>query len=199
MKLYYSPSACSLSPHILLRELDIDFDLVKVDLQAKRTADDRDFLSINPKGCVPALELDNGEILTEGVAIVQFLADQKPEAGLLPSAGTIERARVQEMLNFIAAELHKAFTPLFKGLPEGDARNSAIAHLKKQIGHIENNLSRGQNWLANDKLSPADFYAFVVLRWAPMLGISLDEWPATAKFVSAMTDRRSVKMALSAE
>lgn len=199
MKLYYSPSACSLSPHIVLRELGSAFELVKVDLQTKRTADGRDFLTINPKGCVPTLELDSGETLTEGVAIVQYLADRSPEKGLLPPAGTIERARVQEYLNFIASELHKAFAPLFKGLPNDAAKQAAIGLLSKQIEHIEISLADGREWLAGSSFTPADVYAFVVLRWAPMLGISLENWPKVSAFVEKVAQRPSTLAAVSAE
>ena len=114
MRLYFSPGACSLSPHIVLREAGLGFDLEQVDLKAKKTKSGEDFLRINPKGQVPVLRLDNGELLTEGPAIVQYIADREPEAGLIPAAGTMERYRVLEWLNFITSELHKGFAPLFR-------------------------------------------------------------------------------------
>src|ERR1700761_8588730 len=113
MKLYYSPGACSLSPHIVARELGLSIELEKADLGSKKTASGGDFLAINPKGQVPTLVLDDGQVLTEGPVIVQYLADKKPDGGLLPAAGTMERYRVQEWLNFITSELHKGYTPLF--------------------------------------------------------------------------------------
>ena len=129
MKLYYTPGACSLSPHIVLREAGVDFELERVDLAAKTTEAGADFRAINPKGYVPALQLDDGQVLTEGAAIVQYVADSRPDARLAPPAGTLERARVQEHLNFVASELHKSFSLLFSPATSAEAKEAARAKI----------------------------------------------------------------------
>src|SRR5262249_12256969 len=136
MRLYFSPGACSLSPHIVAHELGIPLGLVKVDTSTKKLADGGDFWAVNPKGYVPALELDNGEILTEGPAIVQYLADKKPEAKLIPHTGTMERYRVQEMLGYINSEIHKTYSPLFRPTTLPEVREERIAYLRKRYGLI---------------------------------------------------------------
>ena len=136
MKLYFSPGACSLSPHIVAREAGLDIDLIKTDLKTKHTADGGDFTAINGKGYVPALQLDNGQVLTEGPAIVQYLADQKPASGLAPAAGTMERYRVQEWLNFITSEIHKGFSPLFNPDASADWKAAAKANLAKRFEFV---------------------------------------------------------------
>ncbi len=144
MKLYYAPGTCSLSPHIVLRELDLPFDLVRVDNRSKRTADGRDFLAINPKGYVAALEIDGGQVLTEGPAISQYLADLRPEAGLAPPAGSWARSQLHEWLNFISAEIHGGFGPLFnRDLPEA-ARAWWQARLEKRLEHVATALRERQ-------------------------------------------------------
>ena len=137
MKLYFSPGACSLSPHIVARELGIPLQLEKVDLKARKTASGRDFLQINPKGYVPALELDSGDVLTEGPAIVQYLADQKPEAGLAPANGTLARAHLQEMLNYISTELHKTYSPLFNPATSAETREERKEYLRKRFAYVD--------------------------------------------------------------
>jgi glutathione S-transferase len=199
MKLYYSPNACSLSPHIVLCELGMAVSLDKVDMAAKTTSDGRDFRTVNPKGQVPTLELDDGTILTEGVAIVQYLADQKPEAGLLPPAGSIGRTRVQEALNFISSEHHKAFSPLFNPTTTPEGREAATANVRSKLSILEVQLSDGRAWLAGETFSPADTYGFVVTRWAPMLGITLDPWPSIARWMEKVSARPSVTAALDEE
>jgi glutathione S-transferase len=199
MKLYYSPGACSLSVHIVLNELGMPLNLVKVDLMRKSTSEGQDFRSVNPKGQVPALALDDGTILTEGVAIVQYLADQKPEVGLLPPGGSIGRARVQEALNFVSSELHKAFSPLFNPASTPEARTIATANVISKLTIIEDQLGDGRGWLAGDTFSPADAYGFVVTRWAPMQGIPLDRWPNVIRWMDRINARPSVAAALAAE
>jgi glutathione S-transferase len=141
MKLYYSPGACSLSPNIVLREAGVAFDLERVDTSTKKTETNADFLQINPKGYVPVLRLDDGEILTEGAAIVQYVADQRPDSGLAPKAGTIERARLQEHLNFTASELHKAFGPLFSPDTSEAGKQAAVTNVERKFEHFERVLS----------------------------------------------------------
>ena len=199
MKLYFSPGACSLSPHIILRELGMEFSLDKVDLATKKTSEGRDFRDINPKGQIPTLELDDGTILTEGVAIVQYLADSKPESGLLPPVGSIERARVQETLNFISSELHKAFGPLFNPATDADARAAATANVWSKLDRLESQFADGRSWLAGNSFSPADTYGFAVTRWAPMMEIALADWPKITAWLEKVNARESVRAALSAE
>lgn len=198
MKLYYAPGTCSLSPHIVLRELDLPFDLVRVDNRSKRTADGRDFLAINPKGYVAALEIDGGQVLTEGPAISQYLADLRPEAGLAPPAGSWARSQLHEWLNFISAEIHGGFGPLFnRDLPEA-ARAWWQARLEKRLEHVATAL-RERQALVQDRYGLADIYLYAVLRWAPQLDVDLRRWPALAAFQRRVDARPAVQAALAAE
>ncbi len=199
MKLYYSPHACSLSPHIVLREIGADFDLVQVDLGTKQTSDGRDFRAVNPKGQIPALELDDGTVLTEGVAIVLHLGDTHAAAGLVPAAGTIERARVQETLNFVSSELHKAFGPLFNPATTAEGREAAKAQVAAKLDLMEAQLADGRAWLAGAGFSPADTYAFAVTRWAGFQDIALDRWPHVQAWLARVEARPAVQAALAAE
>ena len=162
MKLYYSPGACSLSPHIVLCELGLAHELEKVDLRSHTTADGGDYYAINPKGYVPALRLDDGQLLTEGPAIVQYLADLKPAAGLLPPAGTLERARVQEWLAFIGTEIHKNFSPLFRPDTSADWKAAARATLERRLAFVDQALT-GRDYLLGSLFSVADAYLFTVV------------------------------------
>jgi glutathione S-transferase len=199
MKLYYTPGACSLSPHIVLREAGLDFDLERVDLAAKKTETGADFRAVNPKGYVPALQLDDGEVLTEGAAIVQFLADRNPEAGLLPAAGTMERVRVQEQLNFVAAELHKPFGPLFSPTGSAEIKDAARAKIRQRLDDVERMLADGRPYLLGDRFTVADAYLFVVAGWAKPAEIGLDAWPHVEAFVSRVGAREAVREAMRAE
>lgn len=198
MKLYFSPGACSLSPHIVLSELGLPFDLERVDTKAKKTASGADFWSINPKGVVPVLELDNGEILTEGPAIVQYLADKKPEAGLVPAAGTFERVRVQEWLNFITSEIHKQFTPLFKPNTPDDYKPIPKDNLSKAFDLLEKRLA-GKQYLMGDTFTVADAYLFVVLNWGRFHNIDMANWPNVKAFQERVAARPKVREAMQAE
>lgn len=197
MKLYYSPGACSLSPHIVLRELGCDFALERVDTTTKKTETGQNFLSINSKGYVPALQLDNGEVLTEGAAIVQYLADARPDAGLVPAPGTIERARLQEQLNFIASELHKAFSPLFGG--KDSEKPAAIDRVALKLDQVEATLADGRPYLLGDDFTVADAYLFVVSGWTRPTGIGLDRWPNLRAHHQRIAARPNVQAALRAE
>lgn len=198
MKLYYAPDTCSLSPHILLRELDLPFTLIRVDNRAKRAADGRDFLTINPKGYVAALEVEDGQVLTEGPAISQYLADLRPEAGLAPPAGSWARSQLQEWLNFISAEIHGGFGPLFnRDLPEA-ARAWWQARLEKRLAYVAAALHARQA-LVQDRYGVADIYLYAVLRWAPQLGVDLARWPELAHFQRRIESRPAVQAALAAE
>jgi glutathione S-transferase len=198
MKLYYSPGACSLSPHIAFREAGLPVTLVKTSTKTHQLDDGTDFYSINPRGYVPLLELDNGELLSEGPAIVQYLADKNPASGLAPAAGTLARYRLQEWLNFITSEIHKQFGPMFA--PDTPAEYKAI--LKEKLGKRFDWLSgelKGKDYLMGTQFTVADGYLFTVLRWSGFVGIDLAKWPVLAAYVDRITARPKVQEALAAE
>ncbi len=198
MKLYFSPGACSLSPHIVLNELGLPHDLVQVDLRGKRTADGRDFRTVNPKGYVPVLELDDGTVLTEGPAIVQYLADRKPEAGLAPANGTLPRYRLQEWLNFISTELHKQFSPLFNPATPTEVAAMQKARLADRFALVAQTLDR-QDYLLPEGFSVADAYLYTVMTWAPAVAVDLSPWPALARYKARVEARPGVASTLAAE
>jgi glutathione S-transferase len=198
MKLYFNPGACSLSPHIVLRELGLDFQLEKVDLKARKTETGADFLKINPKGYVPALQLDNGQVLTEGPAIVQYLADHKPKSGLAPAAGTFERVRLQEWLNFITTELHKQFAPLFNNATSPEVRNAQIETLRQRFEYVNGELE-GQAFLTGDTFTVADAYLFVMLAWAKYVQLDLSAYRNLLEYLKRVGARPAVQQALEAE
>ena len=198
MKLYFSPGACSLSPHIVAREAGIDIQLEKVDGKAKKTASGRDFWEINPKGYVPTLELDNGDILTEGPAIVQYLADQKPDSKLVPAAGTFERYRVQEMLGYINSELHKTFSPLFTPSTTPEVRAEREAYLRKRFKLLDTRLA-GKSYLFGEHFTAADAYLFTVTNWSNFVKLDLSELPNLMAFQARVAARPAVQAAMQAE
>ncbi|KAB0508524.1 glutathione transferase GstA [Pseudomonas lini] len=198
MKLYYAPQACSLAPHIVLRELDLPFELVRVDNSTKQTATGEDFLAINPKGYVAALQLENGDVLTEGPAILQYLADLRPEANLAPPNGTFERVRLQEWLNFVSTEIHGGLGWLFNSQFPDDVKALIKEKLFKRFVVLGQTLER-QDYLMAGGFSIADAYLFTVLRWTQVFGIDLNRWPALMRFQVRIDQRPSVKAALAAE
>ncbi|MBV7545074.1 glutathione transferase GstA [Pseudomonas sp. PDM26] len=198
MKLYYAPQACSLAPHIVLRELELPFELIRVDNATKKTAAGDDFLTINPKGYVAALQLDNGEVLTEGPAILQYLADLHPDAKLAAALGTFERVRLQECLNFISTEIHGGLGWLFNARFPEEVKALIKEKLFKRLAVLNQTLER-QDYLMAGGLSIADVYLFTVLRWARLFDIELNEWPALARFQARVDLRPAVKAALAAE
>ncbi|AXQ47791.1 glutathione transferase GstA [Pseudomonas vlassakiae] len=198
MKLFYSPGACSLSPHIVLNELDLPYTVEKVDLKTHTTASGADFYTLNAKGYVPALQLDNGEVLTEGPAIIQYLAEHKPQANLLPPAGTLERARVQEWLNFIGTELHKTLAALFNPSTSPEAKSKTIETFGKRLGFVDKAL-QGKDYLTGNAFSVADAYLFTIVNWAPMLKIDLSPWPTVVQFQQRVANRPAVQKTLKAE
>ena len=198
MKLYFSPGACSLSPHIVLREAGFEFTLEKVNLRNRQTASGVDYTTINPKGYVPALDLGNGELLTEGPAIVQYLADQAPESRLAPPCGTLERARVQEWLTFIGTELHKNFSPLFNPAASADAKEAARANLARRLP-IAAKALENRPYLTGETFSVADAYLFTVLTWTGLVGVDLSPWPSLGAYQERVGARPSVQAALEAE
>lgn len=198
MKLYYATGACSLSPNIVLREAGLAFTLEKVDTKTHKLADGSDFYRVNPKGYVPVLELDNGERLTEGPAIVQYVADLAPNSRLAPKNGTFERARLQEWLNFISTEIHKQFSPLFRKDISDDWRKAQVDKLTSRFDWLATQLN-GKAFLTGAEFTVADAYLFTVLNWAKPTGIDLGRWPVIADYVARVAARPKVQEALKAE
>ncbi len=195
MKLFFSPGACSLSPHIVLREASLAFDLEKVDIRSKKTATGLDYTTINPKGYVPALALDEGQMLTEGAAIVQYLADRVPEKKLAPPLGSMERYRLQEWLNFISSEVHKGFSPLFRPQTPEEYKVIAREQLNKRIAYIAEQLD-GKDYLMGKTFTVADAYLFTVLNWSKMLEVDLSPWPAVVNYLARVAARPAVREAM---
>jgi len=198
MKLYFAPNACSLAPHIVLRELDLPFTLVRVNNQTKRTADGHDFYRINPKGYVAALELGDGSVLTEGAAILQYLADLRPEAGLAPTNGTLARAQLQAQLNFIGSELHAGMSPLFSSEIPDSAKGVLRGKLAKRLGYMEQVLA-DTGWAFGDGFTVADAYLFTVMGWSEHLEVDLRDFPAIRRHRETIGARPAVLEALRAE
>ena len=198
MKLYYFPGACSLASHIALQESGLSFETDKLDIPTKTTASGEDFLQINPKGYVPAVKLDDGSILTEGAAILQYVADQNPASGLAPKAGTMERYRLQEWLNFIGTEIHKSYSPMFNKTAPDEAKNLARKLLAKRLGYVEARLA-DKPYLMGDSFTVADAYLFVVLNWSGHVGFDLDPFPKIKEYVARIAVRPAVLAAMKAE
>ena len=198
MKLYFSPGACSLSPHIVAREAGIDVELEKVDTKSHTYNGGSDYYGVNPKGYVPALEIKAGDVLTEGPAIVQYLGDQRPQSGVVPAPGTSERYRLQEMLGYINSEIHKTYSPLFNPATSAETAEERREYLKKRYAYIEGLLAARQ-YLVGDKFSPADAYLFTVTRWAPFVKLDLSGFPNLQAFQQRIGARPSVQQAMKAE
>ncbi|ATM95954.1 glutathionine S-transferase [Yersinia frederiksenii] len=198
MKLFYKPGACSLSPHIVLREAGLDFSIESVDLATKKTETGEDYLRINPKGQVPALLLDDGSLLTEGVAIVQYLADKVPDRHLIAPSGTLSRYHAIEWLNFVATELHKGFSPLFNAKTPEEYKVIARERLDKQFSYVDSVLAQ-HDYLLGKKFSVADAYLFTVTRWANALKLEIAQRSHLDKFMARVAERPAVKAALAAE
>jgi glutathione S-transferase len=198
MKLYYAPGACSLAVNIALHEAGIAFDLERVDNKTKVTKSGENFWDVNPKGVVPVLTLDSGETLTEVVALLQYVSDQKPGAGLMPKAGTMDYYRALEWLSFIGTELHKQFTPLFKEGTPGDYRMIAKQNVMNAFKHIDEHLA-GRQWMAGDRYSIADIYLFVVSNWSRFQEIDVTQWPNLNDLRTRIRARPKVEEAMKAE
>lgn len=198
MRLFYAPGACSLSPRIVAQEAGIKLEFEKVDLKTKKTTGGRDYLEINPKGSVPALQLDDGEILTEGPVIVQYLADQRPQAGLAAAWGTMARYRLMEMLGFINSEIHKGYSPLFNPAIGAAERAEKIASLQKRYHIIESQLQK-HPYLLGEQFSVADAYLFTVTNWAHSLQVDLSSLPHVLAFQKRIAARPAVEAAMRAE
>jgi glutathione S-transferase len=191
MKLYYSPGACSQAPHILLHEIGLSHDAERVDLKAKKTENGGDFLAINPKGAVPALELDSGDVLTENAVILQYLGDRSSVGEVLPPLGNFRRYRVLELVNFITTELHKRFGFLFSPDPTDEMKQLVIRDLGKKLDYIDAELGEGP-FLMGDELTLPDPYLFVITGWTDKF-IGLDRWPNLRAFRERMLERPSVR------
>jgi glutathione S-transferase len=198
MKLYYSPGACSLSPHIVACETGVPVELEKVDLASHKTESGQDFTGINPKGYVPTLRLDDGSVLTEGPAIVQYLADQKPATGLAPAAGSLDRYRVQEWLNFIGTELHKNFSPLFNKASSDDVKQTAKSNITKRLGYLNEQLANKQYLLGNN-FTVADAYAFTIVNWTNFIGMDIKPLANLTAYMARVGGRPKVQQALKEE
>jgi glutathione S-transferase len=196
MKLYYSPGACSLASHITLNEAGVPFTAEKVDIRAKRTESGADFNAINPRGAVPVLDLGDGEVLTEGVAIMQHVMDSAAP-GSLPALGTIGRARLAEALNYVSTEVHKTYSPLFRGL-EGDAKAAQLALLDARLQVVEDRLA-DRDWLAGESYTPADAYFFTVTNWSKAFAHGLEKFPRIAALRANVAARPAVQKAMQAE
>ena len=198
MKLYYAPGACSLAPHIAAREAGLPVELEKVDLRQKKTAGGEDFSAINPKGYVPALRLDDGSVLTEAAAILQYVGDRAPASGLLPAPGSPERYRVIEWLTFISSEIHKNYGPLWYPKASDAEKQAARERLALRYPIVEKALAKGE-YLGGTRLSLADIYLFVVTNWAGMTNVDLAAFPKLQAFQKKMAERPKVQEALKAE
>ncbi|MEY8120591.1 glutathione transferase GstA [Falsihalocynthiibacter sp. BN13B15] len=199
MKLFYKPGACSLASHIALCETGATFEIEKVDTDLGRTETGNDYGAINPNGYVPALQLEDGEVLTEGAAVLQYIASCFPEAGLASQTTTLERARLQETLNWVAAELHKAFSPLFNTQSSDAAKEAARVAVAAKFDRLETQLSDGREWIVGSRFSVADAYLFTVANWANFTGINLSGWPSLAEYITRITVRPSVLKAMKSE
>lgn len=199
MKLFYKPGACSLATHITLNEIAATFEIESVDTDAGKTSSGLDFRTINPKGYVPALRLGSGEVLTEGAAILQNLADNHPQYGLAPKPGSVERARLQEYLNYSSSELHKAFTPFFTASATEQDKEKAAKNVAGKFNYLEALFADGRAYLLGADFSVADAYLFVVCNWSNFVGIDLKAWPSLAAFVERTSQRPSAQAAMKAE
>lgn len=198
MKLYYLTGACSLASNIALREAGLKFELVKVDRHTRKAADGHDYNEINPKGYVPALVLDNGETLTENVAVLQYIADHSPASKLAPPAGTMERHRLVEWLAFISSEIHKAYSPLFREDATEHTKQYTLANLTRRLDHL-NRMLANKNFLMGEQFTVADCYLFTVLSWSPHVKLDLGKWPELKRYVERIGQRPHVIEALKAE
>ena len=198
MKLYYLTSACSLASNIALREAGLKFELVKVDRKTKMASDGLDYREVNPKGYVPALKLDNGEVLTENVVVLQYIADRNPAAKLAPPAGTLERYRLMEWLSFINSEIHKSFTPLFRQEAPDAAKDYTRTVLGGRLDYLEKAFGT-RSFLMGEQFTIADAYLFTVLGWGAHVGVDLARWPQLKRFHERVGARPHVIEALKSE
>lgn len=200
MKLYYAPGACSLAPHIILREAGYKFDIERVDVPNKKTESGGDYYLVNPKGYVPALQLDDGQVLTEVAVILQYIADQKPRRNLAPKLRTMERYRLMEWLNFTSAEIHKSLSPFFKfkQVMTPEWRQAQLGLVDQRLTALEKMLG-GNQYVMGNEFSIADAYLFTVLNWTPMHQIDVSKWPGIQAYIARVAARPKVRQAMKAE
>lgn len=198
MKLYYSPGACSLASHIALRETGLPFEIDRYIAATKTTASGEDFTQVNPKCYVPTIRLDDGSILTEGAAVLQYIADRNPAAGLAPQAGTMERYRLQEWLTYIGTEIHKTFSPLFNKAASPDVKERGHELLTRRLGYVETQLAN-KPYLMGDSFTVADAYMFAVGRWSDRVGFDLSGFPRLREYLARTAARPAVHAAMKAE
>ena len=198
MKLYYAPGACSLAAHIAAREAGLPIDIEKVDLGAKKTASGDDYMRINPKGYVPAVRLDDGSILTEAAAVLQYIGDRNPDAGLIPAAGSNERYRLIEWLTFISSEVHKGFGPLWYPKTPEETKRQVKEKLAQRLGFVESRLG-SSGFLTGERFTVADAYLFTVVNWAGMLAVDLSAFPKLQEYQKRVAARPKVQEAMKAE
>lgn len=198
MKLYYAPGACSQAPHIVAREAGLPIELAKVEFPSKRTADGESLTDVNPKGAVPTLKLDDGNVLTENAVILQYLADQARGSDLALPAGGIQRYRLLEWLNYIATELHKGFGPLWNPVTPDSFKDATRDALGKKFDYLQERIGDGP-YLLGERFSIADAYVFAVLNWTYIHGIDINRWPGLAAYLQRIGDRPAVKETLRAE
>ena len=198
MKLYYAPGACSMAPHIVAREAGIPVDLIKVDIPNKKTADGGDYWKINPKGYVPTLQLDDGQIITEVGVICQYLSDQKPETGLVPKMGTMARYHQMEALNFAATEVHKQIGAMFNPKMTPEMKEVQAGTIARRFDALEKMLA-GKSYIMGEQFSAADAYLFTVLNWTNMIKFDTSKWPNIQAFIARVGARPKVQETLKAE
>ena len=198
MKLYYAPGACSLSPHIVLLEAGAKFDLAEVEFPSKDTSDGKNLLAVNPKGAVPTLQLDDGDVLTEGAVIVQYIADQAGNTTLAPAAGTKERLKLQEWLNYIASELHKGFSPLFNPATPDAYKAIVKTNLAKQFAYLDKTLA-GKDYLTGKNFTVADAYLFTILNWRHKFNMDISAYKNLSAYLDRVGARPKVKEAMQSE
>jgi glutathione S-transferase len=198
MKLYYSPGVCSLASHIALHETGLPFEIDKFIASTGMTASGEDFMQVNPKGYVPTIRMDDGGILTEGAAVLQYIADQNPASGLAPKAGTMERYRLQEWLTFIGTELHKTYSPLFNKAVSSEVKTRAFELLTNRLSYVEAQLAN-KPYLMGDSFTVADAYLFVVLSWSNHVGFDLAQFPRVQEYLARISTRPTVLAAMKAE
>lgn len=198
MKLYYAPGACSMAPHIVACEAGLPLDLVKVDIPNKKTADGGDYWKINPKGYVPTLVLDDGQTVTEVGVVCQYLADQKPDSGLVPKFGTMARYRQMEALNFAATEVHKQIGALFNPMMTLEMKQVQLGTIDRRLNALEAMLG-GKAYIMGDQFTAADAYLFTVLSWTNPLKIDVSKWPNIKAYMGRVAERPKVREAMKAE
>jgi glutathione S-transferase len=197
MKLYFAPGACSLAPHLALCEAGLAYDLEQVDLRAKKTKSGGDYRAINAKGSVPALGLDDGQLLTEVAVVLQYIADQRPQSRLAPAAGTVERYRLQEWLNWVATELHKGISPFFNPKASDEWKGVLRERLAQQFEFLNGHMAKP--YVMGAQYTVADSYLYTILRWTGLNKIELGQWPDIGAFMERVAARPASQTALKEE